>query len=134
MAGGPTKHPSCQKLTKIGVQSKITISIKTKATMAKKKSSKSKVVKSSKSKGFQFKWWMGAIIIGIIAIVGIVVVNFSRAGTAAYWDLYCNQGSCSIAPFEGAIKQNLLVTSDYYGCRSGQGYRYHVGKWSACLH
>lgn len=46
--------------------------------MAKSKTSKTGL---AKKKGFQFKWWMGLIIVGIVAVVGLVVLNFSNASS-----------------------------------------------------
>ena len=45
---------------------------------------KSNVAKSSKKSPFKFKWWMAAIIVGVIALVGIVVLRFSHAGAVGY--------------------------------------------------
>ncbi len=30
---------------------------------------------------FKFRWWMALILVGIIAVIGIVIVQFSHAGT-----------------------------------------------------
>jgi len=42
---------------------------------------KSNVAKSAKKSSFKFKWWMAVVGVGIIALVGIVVLRFSHAGT-----------------------------------------------------
>lgn len=45
---------------------------------------KSNVRKStSKSGGFKFNWWMGLGLVLVIALVGLLVLRFSKAGTAA---------------------------------------------------
>ena len=33
-----------------------------------------------KSTGFKFHWWMAVILIGIIAVIGILILRFSHAG------------------------------------------------------
>ncbi len=42
---------------------------------------KSNVAKSAKKSSFKFKWWMAVVGVGVIALVGIVVLRFSHAGT-----------------------------------------------------
>lgn len=43
---------------------------------------KSRTSKSaSKKSGFQFRWWMALVLVGVIAVIGIVVIQFSHAGT-----------------------------------------------------
>lgn len=46
--------------------------------MAVKKSNKSRISKSNKS-GFKFRWWMAAILIFIVVVVGIVIIRSSFA-------------------------------------------------------
>ncbi len=46
---------------------------------AKKNTSKSRVSNRAKKSGFKFHWWMGVIIVLIVAVVGIIVLRFSRA-------------------------------------------------------
>lgn len=48
----------------------------------KKNTKKARVSKQAKKSKFQFKWWMGVVIIAIVIIVGVVVVRFSFAGTS----------------------------------------------------
>lgn len=45
--------------------------------MPAKKQAKSRT--SSKKSGFQFRWWMAAGLIVVVAIVGILVFRFSKA-------------------------------------------------------
>lgn len=49
--------------------------------MAKSKTVKSRVSSKNKKQGFKFRWWMGLVLVGIIAAVGIVVVYTSQAAT-----------------------------------------------------
>ena len=42
---------------------------------------KSNVAKSAKKSSLKFKWWMAVVGVGIIALIGIVVLRFSHAGT-----------------------------------------------------
>jgi len=42
---------------------------------------KSNTLKRSSANGFRFKWWMAVILIAIIALIGIIVLRFSHAGT-----------------------------------------------------
>lgn len=46
---------------------------------AKKNTSKSRVSNRAKKSGFKFHWWMGVVIVVIIAVVGIIVIRFSHA-------------------------------------------------------
>ena len=43
---------------------------------------KSNVAKSAKKSSLKFKWWMAVVGVGIIALIGIVVLRFSHAGTS----------------------------------------------------
>lgn len=48
---------------------------------------KSNVRKStSKSGGFKFRWWMGLVLIALIAVVGVIVVRFSNASIVNQYD------------------------------------------------
>lgn len=44
-----------------------------------KKSSRSNVSKTTKKQSFKFRWWMAVILVLLVAVVGIVIVRFSRA-------------------------------------------------------
>ncbi len=48
----------------------------TKSKTAKSRTSKTGL---TKRKGFQFKWWMGVALVLIVALVGIIVLRYSRA-------------------------------------------------------
>ena len=44
------------------------------------KSTKSRVSKTStKKSGFKFRWWMGALLVAVVAVIGIYVIYTSRA-------------------------------------------------------
>lgn len=43
---------------------------------------KSNVARSAKKQSFKFKWWMAVIGVSVIALVGIAVLQYSRAGTS----------------------------------------------------
>jgi len=47
----------------------------------KPKNKKSNVARSAKKQSFKFQWWMAAIGVGVIALVGIIVLRFSHAST-----------------------------------------------------
>jgi hypothetical protein len=40
---------------------------------------KSRTSKSVKKTGFKLKWWMGLVLVGVVAAIGIVILNFSHA-------------------------------------------------------
>lgn len=46
--------------------------------------SKARISKAglNKKKGFHFRWWMAAVLVAVIVLVGILVVNFSHAGSS----------------------------------------------------
>lgn len=48
------------------------------ATSSKPRSNTSR--KRTKSAGFQFRWWMVVVLVATVAVIGIVVIRFSRAG------------------------------------------------------
>ena len=48
---------------------------------SKPKNKKSNVARSAKKQSFKFQWWMAAIGVGVIALVGIIVLRFSHAST-----------------------------------------------------
>ena len=47
----------------------------------KPKNKKSNVARSAKKQSFKFQWWMAAIGVGVVALVGIAVLRFSHAAT-----------------------------------------------------
>ncbi len=47
--------------------------------MAAKKQTKSKTRTTTKKQGFQFKWWMAAGLVIVVALVGVLVLRFSNA-------------------------------------------------------
>ncbi len=69
-----------------------------------KSTTKTRVSKQAKKQGFKFRWWMGVVIILIVAIVGLVILRFSRAaGRPGYIQgHYCeftNVISCENMPY-----------------------------------
>ncbi|MBA3679178.1 hypothetical protein H0W80_03245 [Candidatus Saccharibacteria bacterium] len=44
-----------------------------------KAKSKSRVSSGSQMTQFTFKWWMALVLVGIVAVIGLVVVRFSNA-------------------------------------------------------
>lgn len=46
---------------------------------------KSRVGNGAKKGGFKFTWWMAAILILLVAAVGILVLRYSRAATVRTW-------------------------------------------------
>ena len=71
---------------------------------------KSNVAKSAKKSSFKFKWWMAVVGVGIIALVGIVVLRFSHAGTNVV-------GRMSIH----ASSKDGRFYANYWACRD-EGY------------
>ena len=62
--------------------------------MPKTNTYKSRVSKSANKKnGFRFRWWMGLVLVIVVAIVGVVVLRFSRA--ASVFTLNCQTQQCS---------------------------------------
>lgn len=49
--------------------------------MAAKKQTKLKTRTSGKKQGFKFRWWMGVLLVVIVAAIGIIVLRFSNAAT-----------------------------------------------------
>ncbi len=47
--------------------------------MAAKKQTKSKTRTTTKKQGFQLRWWMAAALVVVVALVGILVLRYSRA-------------------------------------------------------
>lgn len=43
---------------------------------------KSKTRTTAKKQGFQFKWWMGAGLVALVAVIGVIVVRYSNAAEA----------------------------------------------------
>jgi len=48
--------------------------------MATKAKPKSRVSSSSRLTQFKFQWWIALILVGIVAVIGIVILRFSNAG------------------------------------------------------
>lgn len=52
------------------------------ATSKSKAKSKPKTrTQSNQMTQFQFKWWMALILVGVVAVLGIVILRFSHAAT-----------------------------------------------------
>lgn len=52
--------------------------------MAAKKQTKSKTRTTAKKQGFQFHWWMAAALVAVVALVGVLVLRFSKASTSPW--------------------------------------------------
>lgn len=50
----------------------------------KKTKPKSKASKSTQLTQFKFRWWMALVLVGVIAVIGILVLRYSQAGSRAY--------------------------------------------------
>ncbi len=60
------------------------------------KNSKSSASRSTQLTQFTFKWWMALVLVGIVAVVGVVIVRFSNAaGPFAVNDTAGNPHTCS---------------------------------------
>lgn len=66
------------------------------------KSSKSRVSNTTKKTGFKFRWWMGALLVAVVAVIGIYVIYSSRASGKLYVGTvtYVNRG-------QGALTVNI---------------------------
>lgn len=49
----------------------------------KTNTSRARVSKNTSKGGFKFRWWMGLGLVIVVAVVGVLVLRFSKAGTAA---------------------------------------------------
>ncbi len=112
--------------------------------MATKKGKNTRVSKQAKKSKFQFTWWMGVVIVLVVAILGLAALRFSRAsekylsydvtyvqGHRCLWQdgkAFCDLGP-SLATFSFTNKFNVtvycgtfhtpIVPGDgktYYGC------------------
>ncbi len=62
--------------------------------MATKKNAKRPSKVAKKKAAFKFRWWMVAILVGLIAIVGVVVIRYSQAGSFYSYTAYVEHGYC----------------------------------------
>ncbi len=87
------------------------------------KSKTSRTAKRSKVKQFQFRWWMGVLIVGIVGVVGIAVFRFSNASgqPLRYVPIWCNRGDCRTSYFAGA-NMHYRPTYSNGACSSGESY------------
>ena len=73
------------------------------------KSTKSRVSKSSSKKsGFKFRWWMGLGLVVLVALVGVLVIRFSRAGAI----VLANPGNCPRGVLTQAHSKGAATTSN----------------------
>lgn len=56
---------------------------------------RSNVAKSTQLTHFKFRWWMALVLVGVVAVIGIVILRFSHAGGNTYPDFvkYVNNNS-----------------------------------------
>lgn len=68
----------------------------------KTNTSRTRVSKSTSKGGFKFRWWMGALLIAVVAVIGIYVIYSSRASGKLYVGTvtYVNRG-------QGALTVNI---------------------------
>jgi hypothetical protein len=65
-----------------------------------KNNSRTRVGKNTGKGGFKFRWWMGALLVAVVAVIGIYVIYTSRAsgraytGTVQYFNL--SQGGATV--------------------------------------
>jgi hypothetical protein len=61
-----------------------------------------------------FKWYYAIILIGIVAIVGILVLRYSHAGTRPLGKitLYCASGACYNTNATGRLSERVEVFAD----------------------
>ncbi len=79
--------------------------------MAVKKSSKARSKTFKKKAGFQFRWWMAIILIGLVAVTGLIVLRFSRASGGTHY-LQNNFGGHNY----GAAVMKDVTGEHYFWC------------------
>ena len=103
---------------------------------SKTKNKKSNVARSAKKQSFKFQWWMAAIGVGVIALVGILVLRFSHAGTATRWDGHPNyntvitnfrQHQIGFATWGDGNCIGTNNSGDW--CRTSEVYNYNGKNW-----
>lgn len=101
----------------------------TKKTTTKARTSKTSA-KSTQLTQFKFRWWMALILVGVVAVIGVIIVQYSNAsGTTRYGTATCvwNSGSPScINPGgqEFTFSQAFGPYGADYKCPGGaSGYR-----------
>ena len=76
--------------------------------MPTKKPTKSRVSKTStKKSGFQFRWWMGLILVVIVAGIGIAVIRLSRASSITSIRLYNGSGCTRVTLNHNTAKATI---------------------------
>lgn len=84
---------------------------------AKTKKSTSRVSKASlsKKKGFQFRWWMAVLLVAVVAVVGVVILRYSRAsgGPAPKGPMYWLGDSLSTGLISAGGLQQKLQSAGY---------------------
>jgi murein DD-endopeptidase MepM/ murein hydrolase activator NlpD len=58
-----------------------------------------------KSGGFQFRWWMGLLLIGIVALAGVVIIRFSFAGSLPEWSFGAQEQSVDYTQWVDRVYQ-----------------------------
>lgn len=63
-----------------------------------------------KGSGFQFRWWMALILIGVVAVIGILILRFSNAAAGSYTWYYNTPLSTAVLP--GFANAKAVVQAD----------------------
>lgn len=97
--------------------------------MAKEQTrTKSRTSKRAKKPGFNFKWWMGVVLVVVVAGIGLAIIQFSQASSVR--NIYASPvqgfgGSCNIAP---SITTSYLYLGSGSWCENGV-YRSGIMRW-----
>lgn len=85
---------------------------------------KSRVSKSSKKSGFKFHWWFAMILVLLVAVIGLVIVRFSFAGTS--YDVVIDDSTAARDKFylrlfnQGSSVRGSIVKHQIFGGWQGQ--------------
>ncbi len=78
-----------------------------------KSSKKSNVSKSAQLTKFKFRWWMALILVGVVAIIGIVILRFSNASGSVSCIFY--SGRCEVH-YDDISRYQLPGVTKGYDC------------------
>jgi hypothetical protein len=89
---------------------------------------KTKVSRTAPKKGggFQFRWWMALILIGVVAVIGVLILRFSHASNNYYGQVavQClpNTNTCGLDRKKSTANTYGRLVNAYVGGNCGGGY------------
>lgn len=89
--------------------------------MAAKKQTRSKTRTSTKKQGFKFRWWMGVLLVLVIAVVGVAVLRFSQAAAGSYTWYYNNPLSTAVLAGFANAKTEVRADENFVNVVGGEG-------------